>query len=80
MTGDSADYSADDCAGYGARGDPRVIAAVTLGGLADSEARARANKRADTGAGNGAPTQLALLRASADQQRDAGQRRQQNRG
>jgi hypothetical protein len=73
MTGDAADYCADSSARYRTGYLPRARAA---GGLADTEAGARADQRAGGRAVNGAPTQLALLRASAEKQRDASHRRQ----
>jgi hypothetical protein len=73
MTGDTADYCADSCARYRAGNLPRARAS---GGLADTEAGARANQRTGGRTVNGAPTQLALLRASAEKQRDASHRRQ----
>src|SRR5208282_5841242 len=79
MARDSAYYSADSCAGNRTRGDSRIEGTVAFCGLADTEASASANQRARGGAVNGAPTQLALLRASAQKQRQAGHRWQQKR-
>ena len=76
MTGDAADYCADSCARYRTGYLPRARAVVAAGGLADTEAGARADQRAGGRTVNGAPTQLALLRASAEKQRDASHRRQ----
>jgi len=38
---------------------------MAAGGLTDTEAGAGTNQRADSGAANSAPSQLALLRTSA---------------
>ncbi len=77
MTRDAADYRADSSSSYSTRDLPRARAVVTAAGLADAKTGAGANQRACGGAVNRAPSQLALLRASAQKQRDGGNRRQQ---
>jgi hypothetical protein len=77
MTRDSADYRADSRTCYCSRDLPRARAVIAASGLADTEARASADQRAQSGAVNRAPPQLALLRTSAQKQRDAGDCRQQ---
>src|ERR1700735_4129649 len=77
MTRDSADYRADSRTCYGSRDLPRARSVIAASGFADTEARASADQRAQSGAVNRAPPQLALLRASAQKQRDAGDCRQQ---
>jgi hypothetical protein len=77
MTRDAADHRADSRTCYGACDLPRARTVIATGGLADTEAGTGTNQRADGGAANSAPSQLALLRASAQKQRDAGDCRQQ---
>jgi hypothetical protein len=65
MTRDAADYRADSRTCYCSCDLPRARAVIAAGGLADTEAGAGTNQRADGGAANSAPSQLALLRTSA---------------
>ncbi len=71
MARDSAYYRADSRTGNRARDSSRALAGIARV-VADGIANASANQRAGGGAVNSAPTHLALLRASAQEQRDAG--------
>jgi len=77
MTRDAADYRADSRTGDCSGDNPGARAVRVLAGLGDAKAGARADQRARSGAVNGAPAQLALLCASAQEQSDGGNRRQQ---
>jgi len=72
MTRYSADYRADSGTCYCTPYLPRARAVIAPAGLADTEAGAGSGQRAQAGAVNGAPSQLALLGASAQKQRDGG--------
>jgi hypothetical protein len=65
MARDAADYCADSRSCYGSGDFARTRAVFTFAGIADTEAGASANQRAQRGAANSAPSQLALLRTSA---------------